>query len=86
MRDGLVTHELEHRVVMEQMIGRALRGSENVHHMNGFRLDNRPENLELWTTNQPQGQRVVDHVAWAKMVLSMYEPNALVHPANPDLL
>ena len=55
----------EHRVVMEQMLGRPLREGENVHHVNGLRWDNRPENLELWSKKQPPGQRVVDKVAWA---------------------
>ena len=37
----------EHRVVMEQIIGRKLTMHEHVHHKNGDRTDNRPENLEL---------------------------------------
>jgi HNH endonuclease len=55
---------LEHRVVMERLLGRELKRTEHVHHRNGNRLDNRPENLEIWTTGQPNGQRVRDLLVW----------------------
>jgi predicted transcriptional regulator len=41
----------EHRLAMEQKLGRLLDPKEVVHHRDGNRLNNHPDNLECFATN-----------------------------------
>lgn len=63
---------LEHRAIFMKILNRPLFKHENVHHKNGFREDNRLDNLELWSTLQPKGQRVQDKLAWAYEIIKLY--------------
>lgn len=63
----------EHRYVMSEQLGRALLPGEEVHHKNGVKHDNAPDNLELWVVSQPTGQRPCELLAWAYEIVARYE-------------
>lgn len=69
---------------MEETIGRELLPGEIVHHRNGVRDDNRPENLELWDKSHPPGQRHIEKMAFHTQEIvskASREELALIHKA-----
>lgn len=47
LEDGTQIRVKQHRFIVSGIIGRPLKATEDVHHINGIKDDNRPENLEV---------------------------------------
>jgi hypothetical protein len=76
----------EHHVIAEELLGRSLVPTEEVHHRNGQRSDNRSNgpfalngdgklisgNLDLWSKAQPAGQEVGPKLDWAAEMIETY--------------
>lgn len=60
-KNGRRRYVAEHRLVVEQRIGRFLTETEFVHHVNGIKWDNRPENLKIVTYATHRGEIVCPH-------------------------
>lgn len=72
----------EHRLVMEEMLGRLLEAGEVVHHRNGKKGDNRPENLELEASKAAHAQKHFDAV---KVVHELQAEIERLRSENADL-
>lgn len=71
----------EHTLTMEKTLGRYLEGKEEVHHINGIRHDNRPENLELMKSRSDHLKRghsqlrgIMDRMAYMQNAIPDFVP------------
>jgi hypothetical protein len=77
IRHGKDRGMLEHRIIFENYHNIKLLPHQSIHHINGIKTDNRIDNLELWDSSQPFGQRVEDKLDYYFSIITTYKDNPL---------
>lgn len=70
---------LEHRLIMARKLGRPLFRHERVHHLDGNKQGNHPDNLELWEHSHPSGQRNGEAVTAHCPTCTCHHPSTRMH-------